>query len=82
MSQTKQLSNSTHFGKNDAIHEEFLCFVSVSSTIGENLTTVTLLELRKLDFNLDYLRSQGYDGASNMSGKISGVQEKAKKLIL
>ena len=80
LSQTEQLSISVRFVKKYTIHEEFLCFVPVSSITGENLMNVILLELRKLGLNLDHLRDQGYDGASNMSGKFSGVQARVKEL--
>lgn len=79
-SQTEQLSISIRFVKENTIHEEFLCFVAVSSTTGEHLASTILSELSKVGLNLDHLRGQGYDGASNMSGKISGVQARIKEL--
>ena len=45
LSQTEQFSTSVRFVKKYTIHEEFLCFVPVSST-SRNLTNVILLELR------------------------------------
>ena len=39
-----------------------------------------LSKSRKMGLNLDYLKGQGYDGANNMSGKISGVQAKGQEL--
>ena len=44
MSKKEELIISRRFVKNDAIHEEFLCFVPVSSTAGKNLATVMLSE--------------------------------------
>ena len=80
MNQTEQLSISIRCVKNDTINEKFLCLVPVSSTSGKNPTTVMLSELRKLGTNLNHLRGQSYNGASNMRRKISGVQAKAKEL--
>ena len=78
--QEEQLSISIRFVKDNAMYEEFICFVAVSSTTGENLASTILSELSKLGLNLDHLRGQGYDGASNMSGKVSGVQARVKEL--
>ena len=43
-------------------------------------TTVSTLESWGLDINL--LQGQGYDGASNMSGKFRGVQAVVKSCVL
>ena len=56
------------------MHEEFLCFVPVSSTTGKDLTSTILTQLLQLELNLEHMRGQGYDGASNMSGKYRGIQ--------
>ena len=45
------------------------------------LFTVTILtQLSQLGLNLEHTRGQGYDGASNMSGKYRGVQARVKEL--
>jgi len=51
-----------------------LCFVPVSSTTGKDLASTILTQLSQLGLNLEHMRGQGYDGASNMSGKYRGVQ--------
>ena len=81
VSQTEQLSLSVRFIKDTNVHEEFLCFVPVSSTTGKDLASPILTQLSQLGLNLEHMRGQGYDGASNMSGKYSGVQARVKELI-
>jgi len=74
------LSLSVRFIKDTKVHEEFLCFVPVSSTTGKDLASAILTQLSQLELNLEQTRGQGYDGASNMSGKYRGVQARLKEL--
>jgi len=60
------------------VHKEFLCFVPVSSITGKDPASTILTQLSQLGLNLEYMRGQGYDGASNMSGKYRGVQARVK----
>jgi len=62
------------------VHEEFLCFVPVSSTTGKDLASTILNQLSQLGLYLEHMRGQGYDGASNVSGKCRDVQAKVKEL--
>ena len=62
------------------MHEEFLWFVPVSSTTGKDLASTILTQLSQLGLKLEHMRGQGYDGASNMSGKYRGVQARVKEL--
>ena len=62
------------------MHEEFLCFVPVSSTTGQDLASTILTQLSQLGLNPEHMRGQGYDGASNMSGKYRSVQAIVKEL--
>ena len=57
-----------------------MCFVLVSSTTGKDLASTILTQLSQLGLNLEHIRGQGYDGASNMSGKCHGVQARVKVL--
>jgi len=82
VSQTEQLSLSVRFIKDTKVHEEFLFFVPVSSTAGKDLASTILTQLSHLGLNLEHMRGQGYDGASNMSGKYRGVQTRVKELYL
>ena len=80
VSQTEQFSLSVRFIKDTNAHEEFLCFVPVSSTTGKDLASTIFTQLSPLGLSLEHMRSQGYDGASNMSGKYRGVQTRVKEL--
>ena len=53
--------------------EEFLDFVPVKSTTGEKLSETIIEKLKSWGLDIKYLRGQGYDGASNMSGAFNGV---------
>jgi len=79
VSQTEQLSLSVWFIKDTKVQEEFLCFVPVSSTTGKDLSSTILAQLSQLGLNLEHVSRQGYDGASNMSGKDRGVQARVKE---
>lgn len=56
------------------IKESFLQFVPAEGLKGEQLANSILCGLQKCNIDLTNLIGQGYDGASNMSGKFSGVQ--------
>ena len=62
------------------MHEEFLCYVPISSTTGKDLASTILTQLSQLGLKLKYMRGQGYDGARNMSVKYRGVQARVKEL--
>ena len=80
LGQTEQLSLSVRFIKDTKVHEDFLCSVPVSSTTGKDLASTILTQLSQLGLNLEHMRGQGYDGASNMSGKYRGVQARVNEL--
>lgn len=56
------------------LREEFLAFTEAEGLKGEILANTFLDCLRQHGVDLTKLRGQGYDGASNMSGKHRGVQ--------
>lgn len=62
-----------------AVTENFIGFAECTSTTGENLSEAFLHQLRSSGVDLEKLRGQGYDGASNMSGKFRGVQARIKQ---
>jgi len=43
--------------------------IPVSSTTGKDLASMILTQLSQLGLNPEHMRGQGYDDASNMSGK-------------
>ena len=63
--------------KTAVIYEQFLTFVEAQSLIAESLSTYILDTLRH--HGLD-LVSQGYEGASVMSGCCKGVQQRIKEV--
>jgi len=75
--QTEQLSLSVRFIKDTKVHEEFLCFVPVSSTTGKDLASTILTQLSQLKLYLKHMRGRG---ARNTSGKYRGVQARVKEL--
>jgi len=56
------------------IIEDFLGFVEMASTTGTAIKDAIKTEIEKVGLSFDFLRGQGYDGGSNMSGKNNGVQ--------
>ncbi|XP_060858111.1 52 kDa repressor of the inhibitor of the protein kinase-like isoform X2 [Metopolophium dirhodum] len=61
-------------GENVSMNESFLKFIEVQSLTGENLATVILNGLNACGIDCNNMVGQGYDGASNMSGHLKGVQ--------
>ncbi|XP_025420314.1 zinc finger MYM-type protein 1-like, partial [Sipha flava] len=59
---------------NYVLREDFLQFVPVHSTTGQNLASVIINSLQALGINDKYMVGQGYDGAASMSGNLKGVQ--------
>lgn len=70
----EQMSLVVRYYYNGAIHESFLCFQAAEILHAEGLSQmiVRCLERHGLDYRSN-LVGQGYDGASVMSGKHSGV---------
>lgn len=62
------------------LREDFLCFVRVTSQKSEELANVIVQTCEKLGLNLHKCIGQGYDGAANMAGHVSGVQVRIKEL--
>ena len=62
------------------INEKFIGLSSLESTSGESICKMILDLFIRLQIPLSNLRSQTYDGASNMSGKYNGCQAKLKEL--
>ena len=63
-----------------SVEENFIGFAECDSTTGESLSNAFLAELRSAGVSLEKLRGQGYDGASNMSGKFRGVQARIREV--
>ena len=56
-------------GDTRAVREDFIAFAECDATTGEALSTAFLSNLRAAGVDVNKMRGQGYDGASNMSGK-------------
>ena len=60
--------------------EEFLTFIKLERITGEKIAENILAFLKENNIPVMNMRSQGYDGASNMSSSsTSGIQEQIKK---
>lgn len=57
---------------NIILREDFLKFVPVHDVTGNGLSVTLLNSCKDLKHNLNYLKGQGYDGASAMSGIFQG----------
>lgn len=74
ISTTEQVSICVRYISDNNIQEDFLQFVPAKSLTGESLSDLILNSLESFGIDLNHLVGQGYDGASNMSGKFNGVQ--------
>ena len=85
VSTTEQLSICVRFVETThsqiKVRVEFLGFVAITSTTGESIAKAILSILDKLGLDVYLLHGQGYDGASNMSGKFRGVQAIVKSRV-
>jgi len=63
-----------------SIHEHFLTYVEATSLDAESLTSYLLETLHYLKLDPTRIVSQGYDGASVMNGKCSGVQQRIREV--
>ncbi|KFM71172.1 Zinc finger MYM-type protein 1, partial [Stegodyphus mimosarum] len=61
------------------IYEQFIKFIHVESSTGENPFFVLKKEIQSLGLDINNIRGQGYDNGSNMKGKVSWVQARLLK---
>ena len=61
--------------------ESFLGFIEVESTTSENLFTLVLDKLQKLELNISKQVGQCYDGAANMSGSKKDWHQEFEKFL-
>ena len=55
------------------VREEFIGFVQLEKTDADSISKSILEFLENCNLDISNLRGQGYDGASVMAGKVSGV---------
>ena len=60
--------------------EQFLGFCPLDKQDAQSNAEAVLSQLKKWDLEIKYLRGQGCDGASTMSGHVSGVQQRVREL--
>ena len=63
-----------------AIHEKFLTYKLATDLTAESLATYLLNTLSEYQLDPANIVSQGYDGASVMSGRCSGVQQRVRQV--
>ena len=67
-----QLSFSVRYvDSNYQIQERFITFTDIESSKSKDLFEVLQETLRELNLDVKFIRSQAYDGAANMSGKLT-----------
>ena len=76
-----QLSFSLRYVDSDFyIQERFIKFTDIVCSKSEDLFATLQDLLTELDLNIQMIRSQAYNGAANMSGKLSGLQTRVKEV--
>ena len=65
---------------NAVIHENFLTYVQGTSLTAESLTAYLVDTIRECQLDPECIVLQGYDGASVMSGRCSGVQQRFREI--
>lgn len=63
------------------VKEGFVGFAEASSTTGEALAATIMGKLNEYGIVTQAMRGQGYDGAANMAGKLSGVRTRIQAEI-
>jgi hypothetical protein len=72
----RYVDSNTH-----SIMERFLTFVIASNLSAEHLCKYNTTHFMLYNLDVNMIVSQGYDGASVMSGCCSGVQQRVKELV-
>ena len=62
------------------MNESFTGFVKMSSDSGEFISAAILAHLSRIGVDLRKLVGLGYDGASTVTGHVSGVQKRIRKM--
>lgn len=76
----EQMSFVVRFvGSDGSIHEHFLTYIHAKGLNAESLASYIQDLLQLYDFDTTTLVSQGYDGASVMSGVCTGVQKRVRE---
>ena len=68
-----------HYDRTE-ICEQLLGFCPPDKQDAQSIAEAILSQVKKWHLEIKYLREQGYDGASTMSGRVSGAQQRIKEL--
>ena len=80
ISKTEQMAIVLCYVSDATVDEHFLCFVYAKELNAESLTKYICDTLTSMCIPITNCISQGYDGASVMSGSCTGVQTRIKEL--
>jgi len=61
------------------LREEFLGFIGMNDVSAESVATEILARISELELDITNCVGQGYDGASTMSGHVSGVHVRIRE---
>ncbi len=81
ISKVEQVSIVVRYVKEAVIFERFLTYVEASRLDAKAMTEYIVGALNKYQLDLQGIVSQGYDGASVMSGRCSGVQKRISEIV-
>ncbi|CAC5397877.1 unnamed protein product [Mytilus coruscus] len=62
------------------VFEDFIGFIEMEKVNAESIATAIVNNVQECGLNMDNLHGQGYDGASVMSGNISGVKARIQQI--
>ena len=80
ISKKEQMAIALCYVSDATVFERFLCFVCAKELSAESLTKYICDTLTSMYIPITYCISQGYDGASVMSGSCTGVPTRIKEL--
>lgn len=63
-----------YFNQSSKLREDFLAFVPVTKTTGEELVKTIISYILNTSIDCSFWYEQGYDGAPTMSGEFHGAQ--------
>jgi hypothetical protein len=81
LSKIEQLSVVLRYVYQGVIHEEFVGFTPATALDAASLSSFIINSVSKLGISMANCIAQAYDGASVMSGMLSGVQARIRELV-
>ena len=80
VSVTEQMSVCVRYIVDNEIRKDFIGFVELPKTNAETITNKLIESLQQWNLDLTKWRGKGFDGASTMSGQVSGIQARITAL--